>query len=189
MLDIALQFLRDELSSYITARTGSSAIDVKLTRIVDEAGKYAFSEEVIGVSLINVEEERVVKEHLPTYSYINGQHVPHEPQLRLNLNLMFAANFRQYDQGLKYLSYILTYFQSHSSFTAGQYPGLDERIEKLVIELQSLTYEQLNQIWAFIGGKQLPCVVYKVRMVALQDTEPGPIMPPITGIRTEINNR
>src|SRR5206468_23406 len=83
---------------------------------------------------------------------------------------------------LKYISYALTFLQAHSSFTQETYPGLDPRIERLTTELQSLTYEQLNQIWAFIGGKQLPSAVYKVRMVVLQDVEPAAIAPPITRV-------
>ena len=61
------------------------------------------------------------------------------------------------------------YFQAHSSFTFEEYPALDPRIGKLTVELQSLNYEQLNQVWAFIGGKQLPSAIYKFRMVVLQD--------------------
>lgn len=188
MLDIALKFLRDELRSYIIARTGSTTVDVKLSKVVDDLGKYAFLEETIGLSLINIEEERTVKEQLPKYTASNGLHIVHEPELRLNLHVMFAANFRQYDQALMYLSHIMTYFQSHPVFITGRYPALDERIGRLVVEMQSLNYEQLNQIWASIGGKQLPCMIYKVRMVVLQDIEPEAIRRPITTIATSTEN-
>jgi len=49
-----------------------------------------------------------------------------------------------------------------------------------MVELMSLTYEQLNQVWAFVGGKQLPSVIYRVRMIVLQDVEQSSIQPPIT---------
>jgi hypothetical protein len=102
---------------------------------------------------------------------------------------MFAANFQKYDVALKYLSLVLTYFQSHPAFTTDNQPALDPRIGKLTVELQSLTYEQLNQIWAFIGGKLLPSIVYKVRMVALQDETPKAVQPPITQIKSDIRSR
>lgn len=188
MLDIALKFLRDELRSYIVARTASTLVDVKLSKMVDEAGKYAFLEDNIGLSLINIEEERTLKEQLPRYN-LNTSSFVHEPELKLNLHIMLAANFRQYDMALMYLSHILTYFQSHPVFTSEKYPGLDSRISKLVLELQSLSYEQLNQIWASVGGKQLPCMIYKVRMVVLQDTEPAGIKVPITTIATTTENK
>ncbi|MBK7029894.1 MAG: hypothetical protein IPH45_12070 [Bacteroidales bacterium] len=45
MIDQALTFLRDELASYILARTNSNNVEVKLTKLVNETGKYAFGEE------------------------------------------------------------------------------------------------------------------------------------------------
>ena len=59
----------------------------------------------------------------------------------------------------------------------------------MTVELQSLGYEQLNQIWAFIGGKQLPSVIYKVRMIVLQDETPAGIQPPLTVINTQIHSQ
>ena len=189
MLEIAVQFLKDELNSYFLTQTNSSAVEVKLNRVVDEAGKYAIAEDAIGVSVINIEEERVLKSHLPDYRYINGQHVVLEPALKLNLYLLFAANMKQYDQALKYISYLLSYFQTRPSFNASEYPALDPRIEKLVVELQSLTYEQLNQVWAYIGGKYLPSVIYKIRMVVLQGEVAATIQPPLLGLQTEVHSK
>lgn len=182
MLDIALAFLRDELDSYIVARTGSTLTEVKLTKAVDETGKSAAPLDGIGLTLINIEEERTVKEQLPKYSYIDGQQVRLEPELRLNLHLLISTNFQQYDEGLKYLSHVITFFQSHSSFNGSKNPGLDSRIEKLMVDMLSLNYEQLNEIWAYTGGKQVPSAVYKVRMVVMQDIEPNAVQPPITSV-------
>jgi hypothetical protein len=188
MLDTALKFLKDELNTYLLTQTGSDAV-VEMGKLVDEAGKYP--QEIYNklcASIINIEEERTFKSQLPEHIYTNGQHIVLEPELKINLYVIFAANFdfKLYDQALKYLSYVLAYFQSHPSFTSVEYPALDPRIEKLTVELQSLNYEQLNQIWAFIGGKQLPSVIYKVRLVSLQDTTPTAIQPPAREFDTNI---
>jgi hypothetical protein len=169
VLDVALKFLVKELNSYLLLRTGSTFGEADVCKLVSDDGKWAVTEDRIGVALINVEEERIVRSQLPEATYVNGRNVVLPPALKLNLHLLFAAYFKHYDEALRYLSYVLTYFQSHPVFTPDQYPGLDARIEKLVPELQSLNYEQLNQVWAFIGGKQLPSAIYKLRMVALQD--------------------
>ena len=180
MLDIALKFLVKELNSYLLLRTGSSFGEADVSRLVDDNGKWAVKEDQIGAALINLEEERVVKSQLPETTYVDGRNVVLQPGLKLNLHVLFAAYFKRYDEALRYLAYVLTYFQSHPAFTPDQYPGLDPRIDKLTAELQSLTYEQLNQVWAFIGGKQLPSAIYKVRMVALQDAGQTAIQAPIT---------
>jgi len=189
MLDIALAFLKDELNTYLKTQTSSSLDIVAISKLVNEDGKYAFAIDQIAASIINIEEDRIFKSQVPDHIYTNGQHVVIEPELKLNLYVIFAANFKNYDQSLKYITYLLTYFQSHPAFTSVEYPSLDPRIEKLTTELQTLSFEQLNQIWAFIGGKQLPSVIYKVRMVARQGISPSGIQMPILEINTNLHRQ
>jgi hypothetical protein len=187
MLDIALKFVTNELNTYLNTKTGvTSGEIIQLSKIVDEAGKYAFSEGTVAVTIINMEEERIFKAQLPEYRNVKDQHVVMEPELKLNLHILFAANFKYYAEALKYISYVLIYFQSHPSFTSVEYPALDPRIQKMTIELQSLNYEQLNQIWGFIGGKQLPSVIYKVRLLTLQDETQKAIQAPLRTINSDL---
>jgi hypothetical protein len=188
MLDVVMIFLKDELNSYLLSQTGSDTVKATLSRVVDETGKYAFAIDSVCCSIINITEDRILKNHLPDYTSINGQHVVLEPELKLNLDILISANFTHYDQALKYISYVMTFFQAHPLFTSDQHPALPNRIGKLTLELLSVNYEQLNQIWAFVGGKQLPSVLYKVRMVTLQDTVQTAVQPPITTISTTIGS-
>lgn len=192
MIDIALKFLVDELRTYIDAQPGVDPTQedqsVQMKRVVDDTGKYAF-EGFINASIINIEEERTFKSQVPDYNYMQDKHVVFEPELKLNLYVLFAANFTDYEKALKRLSFVLTFFQTHHLFLPEEYPALDRRIGKLSVELQSLTYEQLNQIWAFIGGKMLPSVIYKVRLVTLQDRTIKSIQPPLTAIKTTIHSQ
>lgn len=189
MLDLAVLFLKDELSNFFLTRTGTDSVEVKLSKVVEESGKYAFDEGAIGLSVINIEEDRIFKTQLPEYTYQNGQQAALEPELKINLSLLFAANFKLYDQALKFLSLVLQFFQSHPTFTSDEFPALDPRIGKLNVELQSLTYEQLNQIWAYIGGKHLPSIIYRVRLVVIQDQVQTTIHPPITTIHSDVHDR
>jgi hypothetical protein len=182
MLDVALKFLVAELNTYLQTRTDSDFGQAEICRLVDDAGKWTVTEDHLGVSLINVEEERSVRAQLPEKVYIDGRLAVIEPELKLNLHVMVAANFKLYDQALKYLSLGMTFFQSHHNFTHEEYPGLDAQIERLSAELLSVTYEQLNQIWAYIGGKQLPSVVYKIRMIMLQDVAQAAVELPLTKV-------
>jgi hypothetical protein len=182
VIDAALKFLVGEINAYLFARTGVSTGAVDLGRLVDDTGKIAIKDDSIGAALVNVEEERVLRAQLPDTVFVDGRHVQVQPELKLNLHVIFAANFKNYPIALQQLSWVLTFFQSHPGFTRDRYPALDPRIEKLAAELQSLTFEQLNQMWGFIGGKQLPSVVYRLRLIALQDLEPVAIAPPVTVI-------
>ncbi|MDJ0845489.1 DUF4255 domain-containing protein [Crocosphaera sp.] len=193
MLDIALKFLKDQLNTYLLTRTHSNSNSqeigqVKMSKLVDDEGKSAITLDNIGLSIINIEEERLFKSQVTEYAYTNGEHLVLEPELKINLYVILAANFKEYDEALKKISSVLMFFQSHSVFTPEQYPDLDPSIEKLVVELQSLNYEQLNQIWAFIGGKQIPSVIYKVRLVCLQDGTPTSIQSPLDRVDTNLHH-
>jgi hypothetical protein len=190
MLDIALEFVTDELNAFIAARTGTDTVQAKLVRFSAETGNgYGFDLGDIGITVINLEEERTVRSQLPTHALVNGQHVVREPDVKLNVHVLIGAHIKPYDEALKYISLVFLFFQSHPVFTPGEYPAMDPALERLAVELQSPTYEQLNQIWGFVGAKQLPSAVYKIRMVVLQDTEPGAIRPPVTGITTATSAR
>jgi hypothetical protein len=172
MLDTALIFLKNELNTYLLTQTGLESFNVE-----------------ISATIINIEEDRIFKSQVPDRIYTNGQNIVLEPELKLNLYVLFAAKFQKYEEALKYISYVLTYFQTHPAFTSVEYPALDPRIEKLTAELQSLSYEQLNQIWAFIGGKQLPSVIYKIRMVSIQSLAPRAIQLPVMAINTNLHSQ
>lgn len=189
MIDLALSFLRDELAAYVLARTNSTSVDVKLTSLVNEAGKYAFGDETIALSVINLEEDRTFRAQVPEYNYVNGQHVKLNPELKFNIHLMAAANFTIYSQSWKAISLVLSFFQSHSSFSSSENPALDPSIERLSVELETLSFEQLNQVWAYVGGKYLPSAVYKIRIVVIQDEEIAGVQSPITSIKTQFSSK
>ncbi len=188
MLDVVLNFFAGELNAYLKARTGIDADVVALSAIVDENGKYAIDNDSIGVNIINIEEECVHREQLPQTTHVAGQDVKLEPKLNLNLSVMFAANYKHYDQALKYISYVMAFFQSHRLFVPSDYASLDQSLKRVVVELQRLNYDQLNQVWAYIGAKQLPSVIYRVRMVGIQDQAATDVGPPIYAIDTKIGS-
>jgi Pvc16 N-terminal domain len=188
MLHLAAEFLRRELNGWLVQRTGSNDPfgTAVLTRIAADTGKWDIPNDRIGVALVNLEEERAVRSQVPQAAYVEGRQVMREPEIKLNLYLIFASHFGNYEQALKQLSFVLTFFQGRPVFTPERYPALDARIRKLGVDLMSLGYEQLNQLWAFIGAKQLPSVVYRVRLVALQDDEPATVGAPITRISSSV---
>jgi hypothetical protein len=195
MLDIAVTFLADELNSYLRKRgVFTQAEDLVVpTPLVNDKGEWLVAEGKIGMTLINIEEERILREQVPDQVYLNGSHIVIQPALKLNLTLMFSARMStaagSYRNSLNFLSHVLTFFQSHPSFTADNSPGLDARIVKLNADLLSYTPEQLNQTWAYLGSKYLPSAIYRVRMVTLQDSEPKAINKPVSGINTETTLR
>jgi len=189
MIDQALLFLRDELNAFLLTRTNSTNVEVKLSKLVTETGKLAFPEENIALTVFNIEEDQVFKSQLPEFTYVNGQHIRLEPDLKFCLHLMFAANFKVYEEAWKALSLVLTFFQSHTSFTTEEYPALSPKIGKLNLEQESLNFEQLNQVWSYLGAKHMPNITYKVRLVIIQDEAACGIQKPIITIQTNLKSK
>lgn len=186
MISVALQFLRDEVNSWLASRTGVPSTVVALSRIVDENGKYAFSEDTVALSLVCFEEERVLRGQTPEYTLKGGQHVMNQPELSVNLTVMFASNHRNYDQALKHLSFILTFFQAAARFTRESHPALDARVDRLLVELLTLTYEQQSHIWTIVGGKMLPNALYRVRLLPMRDDAPVRVQPPVVEVQSTV---
>lgn len=188
MLDAAVKFLADEVNVYLRKRSLSAngVGEVILEHVVDDGGKWATAADNIGLTLVNIEEDRVLRAQVPAPVYIKGSHVVLQPELKLNLTILFHSRHKpgNYEQSLRFLSHVLTFFQAHPAFTPDEYPGLDPRISKLTVEMLTLGIEQLNQMWAYLGSKYLPSVAYRVRMLVLQDAEPRAIGTPVSGIDT-----
>ncbi|MCB1830920.1 MAG: DUF4255 domain-containing protein, partial [Gammaproteobacteria bacterium] len=88
---------------------------------------------------------------------------------RLNLSLMFAANFSggNYPEALKGISATLRFFQMTPVLDHQNTPELDRRIDRLALEIENLDIQQLSNLWGILSTRYLPSVLYKVRMITI----------------------
>jgi hypothetical protein len=189
VIDAALKFITDQVNAQLRKRTGASLGEASCGPLVDDKGAWVQPLDTLRLALFQIDEERALREQVPSRVIVGGREVVMPPPLKLNLVVVIAARFQQYDQALRTLSLVLGYFQSHPLFTPSDSPALPAGIDRLAIELQSYGPEQLNQMWTCFGGKHLPSVVYRLRMVVLQDDEPSGTGAPITQIDTVLHGR
>ena len=126
------------------------------------------------LSLVNVEEERSLKNGPVFANTSQSEGVYLNRPVHLNLFLLFAANYRNYGTALKRLAQVLAFFQGKKKFTLGNSPGAIPPQSvlaefSLVMDLLSLNFEQVNHLWGFLGAKQMPSVLYRGRLVAISD--------------------
>lgn len=183
MIDATLAFLQSQLNTYLKLKTGNEGV-VHLTNLTNDTGKVILDE--VGMMLVNLEEEKMMRNQNTYQTGPDGSYEKVRPEVNLNLTVLFAANFGEseedYLEGLHDLSLVGTFFQSRNIFTPGTHPDLDAGIARLVVELQSLTFEQQGQLWSYLGGNYFPSLVYKVRMVTLQEKEIQSVAPPVTEV-------
>jgi hypothetical protein len=132
------------------------------------------------VSLIAVEEERTTREQQPQTKTDLTTALTQSPPVKLNLHVVFAVPVKQpasdpaslektYLQSLRSISLVIAFFQSRPRFTAQEHAELATAgIDRLCMDLLTLTTEQLNQLWSYMGTRYMPSAVYRVRMLCLQ---------------------
>jgi hypothetical protein len=172
MIDSLLNFVATEFNAFRVSRTGSQLGKVSPGVIVDDQGRWVSPVDELRVLLFQIEEEPTLHGPLPLRPLVGNRDLVLPPPLRLNLVLLFAGRFQQYQTALQTLSLLLTFFHVRPVFSPSDSPGLPSGVDRVTMELLSWTPEQLSHMWAAIGAKQLPSAVYRMRMVALDDTEP-----------------
>jgi len=177
MIDTALNFLKKYVDSRFSATIGAPEV------IVADVPKDVadIEKDKIYFTLINIEEEKVLK-NLPAYQNAsNGSVQLMNPELRLNLYLLVSAIFLKddtsYERQLKYLSMVIAFFQGKHVFEDVDFEALDagQGLEKIILDLQSTTLDQNNQIWTALQTKLSPSVLYKVRLVVILDKDAEPV--------------
>ena len=121
----------------------------------------------IVVSLVNIEKDTVPYRQPNLASVGATRSVVTNPPTYFNLYLMFASYFsgNNYQEGLKFISNTISYFQGQAVFDQQNSPGLDRNIDKLILDVENLNMTDLSNLWGVLSGKYLPSVLYKVRMV------------------------
>ena len=174
MIDKILVLLKDSLNNYLTS--GRKPGDLQEEQVVFPEWKSSdvlnFKTGAISVMLLNLEQENILRNSdLFTRSLADGSVQKSNPEIRLNLFLLFVANYQKYDDSLRYLSATIQYFQGHRLLNHQNTPELSQEIEQLIIELVSPSFSEQNEIWGTLRLPYHPSVLYKVKMIVFQDED------------------
>jgi len=189
MIDKVFEVLKKEVYNYLLRLPElnvTSETIVHTTPIIKFDGSIAVPDNSLGLTLVNVEEERVVKSQ-KSVTIATDRQVSHiNPEIKLNLYMLITANFNNYNTGLGFLSGAIRFFQSKNVFTHENTPDLHPDIEKLIAELYSLNFEQQNHLWSSLGAKYLPSVMYRLRMITIQEVQKRDEQIPISTVNLSI---
>lgn len=171
MIRQTLEYLIEELAFHLGLDIADVSLD-NLKKLQEENAQGLI------ISLLNVEEESTLK-NSPHFIRKNNQLLYKEPPVFLNLNILMAFEFVDYGTSLQRLGETVEFLQNKRWFSAEN--ARDENpfpdgVHKLVLDLQQLSFEQMNHIWSISGGSQFPSLLYKVRLVKIQpkDEVEGP---------------
>lgn len=132
------------------------------------------------VSVVNIEEDRISK--TPDNFIRQGDRtIYRNPPLHFNITLIFSAT-HSYDKALPLIEGVIRFFQVKNVFDTTNTTGLDAEVNKAVFDLVSLNLEQMHQLWTSLGGKYIPSVIYKMRMITIDEA----VVKADAGVITEI---
>lgn len=183
MIATILRFLCKEVDAYVRQKLGRKGTAVALSPIVSK-GESAITTR-IGMGLIRIEEDRVYAsprrhrlverktEEIAGNGTYPGQEVEYytQPEMVLTLHVLFVAgDNKEYEEMLKSLSAVVSFFQAYPTFSAERYPELAEvDVKRVTVEMESVDFEVQNQIWASLGGNLRPSVLYLIRFVPIRE--------------------
>jgi hypothetical protein len=170
MIDTALDFISKRLNAFLRVKyqdQSNSTDYIQLNNIAwnDQSISQPTTNNAF-ITLVNIEEDRISKSP-DNYIRTNTGIVYQNPTVFLNLYVLFATNLNSYEESLTRLSYIIQFFQFQNVFTPLDSPGLPQGIDKLIFDLKTLSFQDLNNLWGILGSKYLPSVVYILRLVTI----------------------
>lgn len=174
MIYESLHILIGELNSYLASQGLDE--DVVLDNIAfvenDPDSNQPMADKVV-LTLLNLNEEATLR-NFPNNRVENNKVTYRNNKINLNLYILFSSNKTGYDVALKYLSRVLEFFQGKSVFTQANtnFDHSDPILSAMgdfryTLELYTPTFENLSYIWGTLGGRQLPCALYKMSLVVI----------------------
>lgn len=172
MINTVLRVIKEELQQFINLKLHAAQTSEKvvLTSIVDQQGESTIPIDSVGISLYRIVEDRISEtEAQNRASYSLGKAVETMPPVRLNLEVLFAANFKNYEESLKHISCVVAFFQSRNYFDAASTPTLPQDMSPVSMTLITQSVDQHNHTWSIYGGRYMPSVIYNLRAVYIQE--------------------
>ncbi len=171
MIETALHILTRQLNEYVQIK-GNISDDRVVFLEGRQSQQISFKDNRVTAVLVNLEEERENRKGNP-FAAIDamGRQFPVQPEIRLNLYVLFVTNSEKYIQAMKFLSLVIQFFQANRVFDQQTHPEIGPDIGKLWVELVTLPFSKQNEVWNALRTTYHPSVLYRVRMITYADKD------------------
>ena len=176
MIGQALIFLRSQLDAYVRAEMEGGIEEPAADKVAfidgDQMDPPAFKEEAVSQIVVNVREERQLRAADPYLRKLeDGRPGRAQPDIRLDLHVLFVARFKQYDSAWEHLGKVLEFMQSNRRIDRTSHPTLPKPFEQLTVELISLELHEQDNVWNALRTSYMPSLLYRVRLVVMRDVK------------------
>ena len=195
MIYEALQIISEQLDNYLSAAGLKNLVVLENIALIESADENAdHLKGKVVLTLLNLEEESTLK-NIPNFKVKNGKTEYKNPPVSINLYLLISANCDTYDKSLRCLSKTIQFFQGKNVFTSTNTVYNRNNVAfdildyfKFILELYTLSLEELNYVWGTLGGRQLPSVIYKIQLLEIEQDLKLATSEVITNIGGDLND-
>lgn len=170
MIDRVLEHLAAHLNGHFR-RNFQVAEDVAVVSNLQEVGgaPVVLSTNKLVIFLSGIERDTLAHRATNAPRAMAGGILQSAPPVFLNLLVMCAANFSgsHYPEALKFLSSAIAFFQGNAALDHQNTPGMDPRLERLALNMENLSSQEMHSLWSIHGGRYLPSALFRVRMITL----------------------
>jgi len=178
MIYESLQILKEQLENYLDeAGLGKIVTLDNVAMLESGSDKASDLEGKVIITLLKLEEEKALK-NTSAVRVVDNKAQYKNPPVNINLYFLVSANCDSYDNSLISISKTLEFFQGKKVFTSSNtiYNRSIATMSvldyfKFVIELYTPGFEEWNNIWGTLGGRQLPSVMYKVQLIQIESNK------------------
>ncbi len=185
MIAKTLSFITDLLNQELKMTFGLNDNLVVASSLINPDGSIANNvENKIVISVINLEHETTRKSMNHYVSDGDKNYGSVAPPVQLNLYLLVSANYdsSNYLEANKMLSAVIGVLQANPYFTKENFPEMQSPLHKLTFEIFNLPINELSHIWSGIGAKYVPSIIYKTRMMIIQEEKIKREVPRVGGL-------
>lgn len=179
MLRQALELVSSELNAYLTNGMTMNLVvcdNIARWENKDDNNHNEPMEGKVVLTLVGIEEENHLAQPNYTTRNPNTQETTYKnPPVKFNSYWLFTMNRENYLDAMDSLSGVIRFFQGKSHFSSNDF--------ELFFKLHAPTFEEANHLWAMLGGKQIPYIMYKVRLFELERSMPANAVPPVQQVQ------
>lgn len=170
MIDSALGHLATQLNQMYRRQLALAEDLVVMSNLQEpDGGVVQQATGKVVLFLAGIERDTAAHRNRPLPAVGHGSTVAGPEPLYLNLLIMCAATLsgQNYPEALRFLSDAMAFFQATAVFNHQNSPGLDPRIERIVLNIENLSTAEMHSLWSIHGGRYWPSVLYRARMVCI----------------------
>lgn len=183
MIKTALVFIKQQLDQQLVNRFSLDESIVILNHLLEpDGGVPQKNQNKMVITLINLDHETAKQYYGGQLRTPGGNITKVNPALHFNADLLFTANFDDYEEALKFLNATIGFFQANNSFNSKTTPDIPAPIKMLNFDIEKSTYAEIHNLWSAMGAKYQPSIIYKVRHLTIASDEVKAIVTSVTDL-------